>query len=952
MAQAELRPGQRYASTAEPELGLGTFVKQEGRQIRVLFATAGVVRVYAIANAPLERARFDPGDAIAVAGERLTVDQVSELDGLYRYHCGERVISESDLDDQQLLGGPDQKLASAQFGPNAHFELRIATLDRRARSRGADIYGYAGNRVDLLTHQLRVASATADRRPPRVLLADEVGLGKTIECGLVLARLIATGRVNRVLILVPESLVHQWFVELLRRFHLQFAIYDEERCEAIQLNDPQRNPFTDEQLILTDLAFLTANRERAREALRAGFDLVVIDEAHHLEWTPEATSAEYALVEALSQACEGLMLLTATPEQLGRAGHYARLRLLDPNRYPSLEQYIEEQSAFRPISDLAGRLHDAKPLSADDYQLLRLKLGQSDASMKRINALEASNDPICREALIGELIDRHGTGRVMFRHRRAQLSGFPARVPVCHRIETDLDETTRNLLKAEFNFDLDAHPPAHTYDYNNDPRLPALVELLEADPERKLLLICRTLEKVQAIEDALRTRSGARIARFHEQLTLVQRDRNAAFFAETEGAQALLCSEIGSEGRNFQFAHVLVLWDLPLDPDLLEQRIGRLDRIGQRHDIEVHYFEVAGCPQAVVARWYHEALGAFAGPVANGREITRRHAQYLIEIAERHARDAADASADLERLIAATRTDHEGFQQALAEGRDRLLELSSMRQGYGEKLAAAIAEADADLGFDQYVLGLFEHYGIDAEELADRSWLLNPEYLATQDFPGLKDGPQATTFDRAQALAREDLLFLRPEHPMVQGAMELLLGSPSGSAALLIDLSLPAKTALLECVYVLECVGDRELHADRFLPPTPLRVVIDSKLEQVAGYQADGESLKRAADMKIDPARYQRFLKALVPPMRKAADAAAEAIARERIDLALKHMNSVLKGEIERLRALAQVNPNVRSEEIEAALGERELLAHDLDASRIRLDAVRFVASRDFLNLR
>jgi superfamily II DNA/RNA helicase len=98
----------------------------------------------------------------------------------------------------------------------------------------------------------------------------------------------------------------------------------------------------------------------------------------------------------------------------------------------------------------------------------------------------------------------------------------------------------------------------------------------------KLLLICRTRAKVELLEEAaLRLKSGARVARFHEGLTLAQRDRNAAYFAQEDGARVLLCSEIGSEGRNFQFAHHLVLWDIPADPDLLEQRIGRLDRIGQ-----------------------------------------------------------------------------------------------------------------------------------------------------------------------------------------------------------------------------------------------------------------------------------------------------------------------------------------------------------------------------------
>ena len=103
------------------------------------------------------------------------------------------------------------------------------------------------------------------------------------------------------------------------------------------------------------------------------------------------------------------------------------------------------------------------------------------------------------------------------------------------------------------------------------------------------MLICSQAETAQALELYLRVNKGIRSSVFHEGLSLVNRDRSAAYFAdEEEGAQILICSEIGSEGRNFQFAHHLILFDLPLNPDLLEQRIGRLDRIGQKHTIQIH----------------------------------------------------------------------------------------------------------------------------------------------------------------------------------------------------------------------------------------------------------------------------------------------------------------------------------------------------------------------------
>ena len=110
------------------------------------------------------------------------------------------------------------------------------------------------------------------------------------------------------------------------------------------------------------------------------------------------------------------------------------------------------------------------------------------------------------------------------------------------------------------------------------------------------------------LENTLRTREGIRCTVFHEGMSLLERDKSAAYFADPDtGAQVMLCSEIGSEGRNFQFSHHLVLFDLPLNPDLLEQRIGRLDRIGQKNVVQIHVPYLQDTPQRTLIRWYHEA---------------------------------------------------------------------------------------------------------------------------------------------------------------------------------------------------------------------------------------------------------------------------------------------------------------------------------------------------------
>ncbi len=194
----------------------------------------------------------------------------------------------------------------------------------------------------------------AGRYAPRVLLADEVGLGKTIEAGLILHRMLLTGRASRVLILVPEPLLHQWLVEMRRRFNLRLALFDRERLAS--MGEP--NPFQAEQCVLCSLDLLTADPQAARGALAGNWDLLVVDEAHHLAWSPDETSLEYDLVAALAARTPGVLLLTATPEQFGRAGHFGRLRLLDPDRFQDYETFLEEEPHYAQVAALAGRLLD------------------------------------------------------------------------------------------------------------------------------------------------------------------------------------------------------------------------------------------------------------------------------------------------------------------------------------------------------------------------------------------------------------------------------------------------------------------------------------------------------------------------------------------------------------------------------------------------------------------
>jgi ATP-dependent helicase HepA len=452
---------------------------------------------------------------------------------------------------------------------------------------------------------------------------------------------------------------------------------------------------------------------------------------------------------------------------------------------------------------------------------------------------------------------------------------------------------------------------------------------------------------VQALEEALRLRSGLPVARFHEDMNLLQRDRNAAYFADPEGARLLLASEIGAEGRNFQFAQHLILWDLPLDPDMLEQRIGRLDRIGQAGDVHIHAAAVAGSAQEALLRWLHEGLDAFSTVVADGRELLRRHGDELVAIAES---DPEGREPGLGELIERTRQSHAELADVIARGRDRLLELGSGRGG-GE-LLAALRHADAEAAHDDYALRLLEAFGVQHEPLSPQLWLLDPEYATVEGFTELAAGARPATLERGTALARDDVLYLRADHPLVRSAQELLLSGEAGNAAFLVDDSLPPRSVLLETLHVVECVAPEALNAERFLPPQPLRVAVDTRLQVRADFTPSERAVLRAGDRQFDLSPMRKVLATLVPPMLECARAEAERLAAARAATAAAMADALLSAEITRLEALARVNPAVRDEEVAALRSERERLLAALPTARPRLDALRLIASPDFLSLR
>lgn len=903
--------GQRWLSHADSELGLGIVVEEDTRRVTVHFPAIEEERTYATSNAPLTRLRLRVGDRLqrrdGTSYEVLAVHEAQEL-LVYEVADGDSTqqIAELELDDRIDLDTPRQRLLTSQFDSHAAFALRLETCLQIDRLQRSGLRGMLGTRTALLPHQLYVANEVGKRDSPRVLLADEVGLGKTIEAGLILHRQLLAGDCQRVLVIVPESLQFQWMVEMRRRFNLPFALYDEERLAE----SSSANPFEEDQLIIC-AAELLAGPQFSELALQAEWDLIVVDEVHRMD----VDEAEFQFLKQMAPLSAGLLLLTATPEQVGQEAHFERLRLLDGERFHSFERFTEEESRYRQWSDIIDALDR----------------GEEPESLP-----EDIDRTLPPEEKIGALLDRYGTGRVLFRNSRAAVGGFPQRDLIPHPLEMPSDPRCEGLYP-------DLEIPAEEW-LNLDPRVDWLVEQLRSLRPAKVLVICAHADTALALESYLQLRAGIRSAAFHEHLSLVERDRAAAYFAEVEmGAQALICSEIGGEGRNFQFAQHLILFDLPRHPDQLEQRIGRLDRIGQRDRIFLHVPYISGGSQEVLMRWYNQGMNLFEASCSAGDMIAREFAAPL----EKQLNGITD---EFEDLVAKTKSFTENARRELSEGRDRLLERSSCDPIDGMALATDIAAIEEPDSLAQYLDQLCSATGVEHEENGDHGAILRPgeqELLAV--FPEMPEEGCTVTVSRQDALEREDWIFLGWEHPWLEGAMETVIQSALGQACVgAISLKgVPAGSRLYELVFSVTLNAPKSLGIQRYLPLAPRRLLLDAKGRDLAELFAHDrlsqriEKLPRGAASKI----VKQLRDEIDTRLEEAENNFAETLA-EQISAAQLQFGSFMEAEIMRLKALAATNDAVRDSEIEALELRHAKGMAALAEARPKLQAIRLVLIR------
>jgi len=754
------KTGDRLSHRFNPDLGPGEVRQVRGRQVLVHFRDADQTLGFAIDSDALVLLTLGPGSRVRLesTGEIVVVEHCENSQ--CRLEDG-RTVASSELWPLPVELPPLERLARGKIDAFEDFANRVDGL-RLLRIRQADGLGsFLGGRIQIFPHQLYAAERACHSDPVRWLLADEVGLGKTVEACLIMNRLLHTGRADRTLVVAPETLTLQWLGELWRKYHQPFVLLDAKRLADVA-NDhgPDFNPFDVHRRVIVSLEMLASRRRLTEQAVEAGIDLLVVDEAHHLRRPAGHPGNEaYRAVAPIAGLGRHALLLTATPLEDDAHGFFRLLQLLRPEELPEGAAFEERLARREPLppctsstrrADIGG-LPPRVPAPVDldgpewraGWDLLR-RLEQRMRELPAANALE----------------ERRKADRVV----RA-LASPAALVSVLDR-----DDEPNRALAGEAE--------------RADPRVRWLVEQAAGWQQagEKTLVFVAHRETLERLKGEIERQGRARAGLFHEDLAPERRDIEVAQFRLPEGPALLISTEAGGEGRNFQFCHRLILFDLPWNPAVVEQRIGRLDRIGRTLPTEIVYFRPPSGFGRAVALLY-EQVGLFNEPLG-GLERELRHVARAVE----KEAIAGDTSGEVDPAVfAAVLEEAQEAHGRVQQAAYHELHRDPYRPEMAPEILSRVPPGLDDLNED-VVMRALHRFGFETEPQSGHgSWMIEFGYEAlVESLPGVPAGSRwLGTFNREEAVERETLDFFATGHPLVEGIFTELEEGTRGRVALL-----------------------------------------------------------------------------------------------------------------------------------------------------------------------
>ena len=708
--------------------------------------------------------RFNPdlgvGRVIAIEG-RVLVVHFSLPDTTLRLAAGSDALVPEEEHSRRRDRSLVERLAAGAIDETEDFLTRLDILHLLAVREADGLGSFLGGRVHLFPHQLHVAERATARLPVRWLLADEVGLGKTIEAALIMNRLLQTQRIERCLVVAPEALTVQWLGELWRKYHQVFTLLDAPRLADVARDfGAGFNPFDVHRRAVIALETMVERPELTDQAVNAGIDLLVVDEAQRLRRPPgHPGEPGYRAVAPIAALGRHVLLLSATPLEDDAHGFFRLLQVLRPEEFPE-------------GMDFEARLGSGAPLPPCTSSTRRVDIGGLPPRVPVAVDLPPVTFAQGASAPTRELPAKAESHKSLDRIRRALASGA--------------------ALKAVLGPDeIALRQQAESMD-PNDPRLRWLLAQAQRwrRANEKTLVFVAHRETLEMLRQALSARAQLASGVFHEELSTARRDIEVARFRADDGPGILVSTEAGGEGRNFEFCHRLVLYDLPWKPSVVEQRIGRLDRIGRRIPVEIVYFRPAAGIGVDVVRLF-ERMGMFREPMA-GLEPQLAHLEgALEEIALDQDRSLSESQ--LDRLIA----DAQAARSRIHEAAYQQLHRDRYQAALGPSILARVP-ADLDGLMEQVVVKAAARLGFRIEQVRGRRAYgieFGNEALI-DSLPGVPGGSSFVgSFDREYAVADETIDFFASGHALVEGLLAHFEEDPKGRVARL-ELQIPGEAGL------------------------------------------------------------------------------------------------------------------------------------------------------------
>ena len=543
---------------------------------------------------------------------------------------------------------------SRQVNANEYYLRYVAMLSKIKSETSEGILSKLSSGVIPLPHQLHVLNRAVSDNNVRYILADEVGLGKTIEAGLIIEELKARGLIKRILVVCPTGLVTQWNIEMEEKFGEKFRIIlpeDYDTIRKITDNDDVYGQFDqvispmdsikplEKRIGWTEERIEQYNEERIYSIINSGWDLVIIDEAHRVAGSTGEV-ARYKLGNLLAAASPYLLLLTATPHN-GKTEPFLRLiRLVDEKAFPNMKAVVKEQVApyvirteKREAIDNNGNLlfknrntHIVE-LHWDERHSQQRKLYEMVSSYVSKNYNKALRNRGKNMWVIFLLIMMQ---RLVTSSTTAVRQSLQKRIKILEEqafryesmteaefVEIDLEENMEEAIaaismdiKSEIE-DLNqivavAQQAEYQYlDVKVEPLLSIVDDIFAEDKNRKLIIFTEFVATQQYLSKLLKDR-GYSTSLLNGSLSIEERNLVLAEFREE--TSILISTDAGGEGLNLQFANYMINYDLPWNPMKIEQRIGRVDRIGQQRDVEIYNFVLADTVETRVKDVLEEKL--------------------------------------------------------------------------------------------------------------------------------------------------------------------------------------------------------------------------------------------------------------------------------------------------------------------------------------------------------